>query len=141
PLLRPTISPPVRESTRRSPAWRANVRSIQRASKSTKSCMVRSDPTILKAAQPLICAIGSPVTDDGHPRALSPSLSAGGRCTLPLREFTVYPYGSMAREATRAIRFLGLRAYSMVRRKQTLKEAPYQNRIKITCIEPSEDIR
>jgi hypothetical protein len=93
-----------------------------------------------------------------HPRsnAVSPSLFEGGRCTLPLREFTVYPYGSMAREATRAIRLFGLRAYSMARWQQTVKgggavsewsvrsrrskEAPYQNRIIITSVEPSGDV-
>ena len=37
---------------------------------------------------------------------------------------------------------LGLRAYYMARWQQTVKGgAPYQNRITITSVEPSEDIR
>jgi hypothetical protein len=85
-------------------------------------------------------ATGSFAAKYPHSSAVSPSRSEGGRCKLPLREFIVYPYGSMAREATRAIRFLGLRASLWLFNGRRAKEAPYQNRIIITFVEPSEDV-
>jgi hypothetical protein len=96
----------VRESTRRSPALSTRLRSIQRASNSAKSWMVSSDPTGLVLLSAIVCPRESNERNDPLPA----SPPEGGRCTLPLGEFTVHPLGSMAREATRAIRFLGLRA-------------------------------
>ncbi len=51
------------------------------------------------------------------------------------------PYGSMAREATRAIRFLGAEGliYELFSGRWA-KDAPYQNRITISFVEPSEDV-
>jgi hypothetical protein len=68
----------------------------------------------------VLCASGPVATDHPCSSTFSPSLSEGGRCTLPLREFKFHPYGSMARAATRAIRFLGLRALYGPR-KQAIK--------------------
>src|SRR5215472_17615172 len=87
PLLRPSISPPVRESTRRSPALSASLRSIQRASNSAKSWMVSSDPTGLVLLRAIVCPRGS--NERNGPLPASPP--EGGRCTLPLGEFTSSP--------------------------------------------------
>src|SRR5215831_17935411 len=143
PPLRPTISPPVRVSTRRSPAWSARPRSIQRASKAAKSWTVKSDPAALVVFP----------TEKNGPLPVSPP--EGGRCTLPLGEFKVHPLGSMARER-RGHSLFGAEGLLYGSLEQTVKgrapyqnglsasrrskEAPYQNRITITSVEPSEDV-
>src|SRR5215469_1716636 len=123
PLLRPTISPPVRESTRRSPTWSASLRSIQRASKSAKSWTVNSDPTTLMPLRAIVCPSASPGRDGPFPT----SPPEGGRCTLPLGEFKVHPLGSMARER-RGHSLFGAEGLLCGSLEQTVKgRAPYQN--------------
>jgi len=87
--IRPTISPPVTESTRRSPERRAISGSIRRDSKVVWSAGVRSEPTRLEPtySKPL----------NGPARAaVSLSVCGWRRCILPLRKLTMDPAEWMA---------------------------------------------